>query len=243
MAEEFDFYGFDPTWDQPIEDVWKRSLYQGLGGTDFGPYAAAAKSSLGHPYIERMSTQGLAPAYASFLLGEQPSFASYLSNPTGLTGGSPLINPAGVGWGTALALSRARANELTNPATWETASTLLPQAMGGATLAPLWAGEGGLDPDQARAMAFARMVPAGTSPMGYGMGIRGNLAQRAIANLQNAYERVQMMEAGTPGATGTLAGKTVAPSGQGGFLSWLAQAMPDRFGYTGTDQEILDILV
>jgi hypothetical protein len=232
MAEGFDWYGFDPATQMAPEDLWRQQFYQAAP-------SGFASGIMGTPGFQQAAGRGMAPAYGSYLLGDQASFADYLKNPYGLnaTADTPLTDPT-KGWRDIVGLSEGFGGMLSSPTGWETA--LQTYGLGGGALGGIF-GAGTeaapwtpVDPTQARAMAMARYAPA----QDYGVwsrGIRGGLASQAIQSLQNMYEQAQMQSptvAATGTTAGTLMGAGISPYGQGGFLDWLSRAMPTQFGIT-----------
>lgn len=230
---------FQYDWTLPEEDVWKRGFYQGLPSWTEGGVGAAGAYS---PQVRAMATRGMAPAYGGYLLatggpsaaGTPTSFGDYLA---GQSGAGPLQSPIygrDVGWNQMLDLSRmAGAGSLSG---WqEQVAADNPYAglftTGEADIA-------GMDPSMARSVALARMAPQGPGDYAsWSQGMRGNLAARAIQNLQNMYEQAQYR--GTTASPISLMGQEVSPYGMGGegagFLSWLSDAMgaESAFGRIG----------
>jgi len=221
---------FQYDWTLPEEDVWKRGFYQGLPSwTEGGPGQAGAYS----PQIRGMATRGMAPAYGGYLLatggpdaaGTPTSFGEYLANVADTSGAirAPVYG-RDVGWNQMLDLSQmAGAGNLSG---WQQQVAADNPYAGMFTTGE--ADIAGMDPSMARSVALARMAP--TQPGGYAswsQGMRGNLAARAIQNLQNMYEQAQYR--GTATSPISLMGQQVSPYGMGGegagFLSWLSEAM------------------
>jgi hypothetical protein len=228
---------FKYDWTLPEEDVWKRAFYQGLPDwtTGGGGQAGAFGSQL-----RGMATRGMAPAYGGYLLatggpdrvGTPTSFADYMAGPGGTWGGTtPARSPVydrDLGWNQMLDLSRlAGTGDVPG---WADVVESNPYA------GMFTTGEGdiaGMSPESARMVALARMAPQGAGEYAsWSQGMRGNLAARAIQNLQNIYEQAQYR--GKEGSPISLMGANVSPYGMGGegagFLSWLSDAMGGATG-------------
>jgi hypothetical protein len=199
---------FDPAWDQPAADVWKRGFYSALPET-----MRNLPGGFANQVVQNAAMRGMSPAYGAYMMSGSPAFSHYLNT---YTASDPYMGAATPGWADVVGLSRDY-----GAGTWGTEQEL-------GNLGPLFA-DGGLDPNLARSMALARMAPT-TGASSWAHGIRGQLAARAIANLQDMYSQQQL---GSPQGTQFMGG-TISPYEQGGFLNWLSQVAPGQFGIPGS---------